>query len=432
MEKIKVILLGHISNASIREKLPLSERKAQNLFNRLIGKPQLYYSDFAQWNWSTIEGMEHENVELHVIAPHYGLKSLTYEYEERGVRYYFFRPEPLFPWNILEKIFYKKQYREFLRTRNIVKRWIEEIKPDIVNLVGAENPYYSICGLDVENVPLFITCQTVYSNPNRQRLSGNVSKYRWDLEQQLFNKTKYFCCTNSMYRGLITSYVPDAVVFPLVWPDKPFPKLKGCEKKYDFAFFSVSVSAKKGIDSAIEAMGIVREKVPGVTLLVVGKVDSTYKMRLEERIKELDLEDNIIFHDFFPLQEDMFNYVHQARFALLPVKMDFISGTILQAMEMGMPVVSHITSGTPTLNKERETALLSEIGDTKTMAKQMLQLMSDRELAEKMRENGYSFMKQRHENALQGAKQRLEQYRAIIANYRQGTPIPMEMLGFKQ
>ena len=428
---MRVVLLCHVSDSRIRMNLPLVSERTNNFFRKLFGKKELSYSDFALWNANTIAGFEKiEDVELHVIAPHKGLKTWTFEYELNNIHYHFYRPEPLFPWLAFEKVFNKKQYKEFPRTRHMVKSFIKKIKPDIVNLVGAENPYYSICGLDIEDVPLFITCQTVYSNPNRKTLSGYVSKMRWELEQALFKKAAAFSCTNTMYRDLIKSYVPDAIVFPLIWPDKPFPELSPCEKKYDFAFFSVVVSAKKGIDSALRAMAIVKKYKPNVSLLVVGNIDKNYKCTLDKQIEDSGMTQNIIFHDFFPLQIDMFNYVHQARFALLPVKMDYLSGTILQAMEMGMPVVTHITSGTPTLNAERETVLLSEIGDVETMAKQMLCLMDDELLAKKLSDNGKLYVEKRHQRESNGIKSRLNQYRAIIDNYRKGTPIPFEMLEF--
>ena len=428
-ERIKVVLLCHFSNPYIRERIPLSSNRLENLSRRLRGLSPLSYNDYATWNYNTIEGLKEEkDIELHVIFPHYGLKSWTYECQADGVNYHVYRPEPLYPWNSIEIHLKKSQKTDLKRTRQIVGRWIRAIKPDLVNLVGAENQYYSVGGLEVDNIPLFITCQTIYSNPERKKLSGEVSRFRWDLEQSLFAKTKYFSCTNTMYRDLIKSYVPDAFIFPLVWSMSSPPQLEDCKKKYDFAFFAFNVSAKKGIDSAIEALGIVKKTKKNVTLLVVGKTDEDYKKVIERRISDLELTDNIIFHDFFPLQIDMLNYVHQARFALLPVKMDFLSGTILQAMEMGMPVISHITSGTPTLNEERETALLSEIGDVNTMAQQMLRLMDDDNLATILANNGRLFIQKRYEKAAQGVKQRVEQYKAIISHFRYGESIPQSLL----
>ncbi len=422
-------MLCHFSTAELRSHLPLSSNKLFNKLLKMLGKPVWDYYDYAPWNADAMADFEKEkDIELHIIMPHLGLKDWKYEFEHNGVSYHVYRPQPLYPWYYLERILCRKQYETYPRSRKIVKEWIDKIKPDIVNLVGAENPYYSICGLDVENTPMIITCQTIYSNPDRYTFSGNVSRYLWDLEQKLFAKTKYFACTNTKYRELIQKSVPDANVFPWVYSDSPFPKLDTTEKKYDFAFFSINVTAKKGIDSAIEALGIVKKKKKDVTLLVVGNLDGAYREELLARIKDLELEGNIIFHEFFPLQLDMLNYVRQARFALLPVKMDHISCTILQALEMGMPVVTHITSGTPSINKERETVLLSEIGDIQTTADNMLKLMNEPELAKELAENGMLYMQKRHEKASRSVAQRIEQYKAVIENYRNGTPIPEEML----
>ncbi len=427
--RLRVAMLCHVSNPEIRQNIPLVIPKWQNVFNKIVGRPHFDYSDYAPWNVNTIRGLGSvDDLELHVIVPHLGLRKWTYEYVDKGVYYHFFRPEPLFPWVIIEKLFRKKQYKDYPRTRKIVKSFIKSIQPDIVDLVGAENPYYSICGLDVEGIPLFITCQTVYSNPNREKMAGKVSKERWNLEQSLFWKADALCCMNTMYRDLILGYVPGAKVFPLIWPDSPFPKLKPCEKKYDFAFFSMLVSSKKGIDSALGALALVKKEKPHVSLLVVGHIENDYKDVIDKLVSEYDLTNNVIFHDFFPEQIDMFNYVKQARFALLPVKLDFISGTILQAMEMGMPIVTHITSGTPSLNKDRETVLLSEIGDTETMAKQMICLMEDDNLVSRLKENGLIYMQESHKKAAAGITQKVKQYKAVVDYYRHGIPIPKELL----
>ena len=68
-----------------------------------------------------------------------------------------------------------------------------------------------------------------------------------------------------------------------------------------------------------------------------------------------------------------------------------ISGTIREACANGLPVVSTITEGTPELNKVRETALLTTIGDHAAMANNMIRLVEDSTLALELRENGYRY-----------------------------------------
>ena len=53
-------------------------------------------------------------------------------------------------------------------------------------------------------------------------------------------------------------------------------------------------------------------------------------------------------------------HIQKSRFAVLPCKLDHTSGTMAQAMQLGLPIVVYKTTGTPTFNRERECALIAE------------------------------------------------------------------------
>lgn len=72
-----------------------------------------------------------------------------------------------------------------------------------------------------------------------------------------------------------------------------------------------------------------------------------YKSLLNEKINKLGVDDNIVFHEYFPKQSDMHEHIQKAKYALLPVKLDSIPGTISEAMMLDLPVVSYRTYGTP-------------------------------------------------------------------------------------
>lgn len=72
---------------------------------------------------------------------------------------------------------------------------------------------------------------------------------------------------------------------------------------------------------------------------------------------------------------------------MLPLKIDLVSGTIRESMACGLPVVTTITPATPILNKKRECVLLSETGDHKAMAENMLRLVRDPQYASTISDN---------------------------------------------
>ena len=76
-----------------------------------------------------------------------------------------------------------------------------------------------------------------------------------------------------------------------------------------------------------------------------------------------------------------------------------ISGTIREAMACGLPVVTTRTPETPSLNKDRESVLISDMGDFKGMADNMIRLVDDNIFAEQIRKNGIQTVRMRYHNA---------------------------------
>jgi len=427
-EKIKVAWICHFSNEKVREKLPLSKRMFLNGIKKLLGISPYTYNDFAPWVNNLITEFEKfNNVELHIIAPHAGLSPFKHSFEMNGIYYHFFRPELPLRFDIAVNRLPHQENRKFLLNRLWVKQFIKEIQPDIVNLIGTENPYYSITVLDIKDIPVYVSAQTVYTNPDRLKLSGNCNLLNWNTELKIHHKEKYYGCTGRMHRDLIINNNPNAIVFKNFFPIQHPGKVKEVEKEFDFVYYAQHVSAKKGIEDAIDALAVVKKEKPDVTFKVVGHCPPDYRVFLNEKIKKLELTENISFHDYFPLHSDMHQYIKKARFALLPIKLDVISGSVVEAMLLELPVVTYKTTGTPYLNKDGETVLLSEIGDIERLAANMLKLLNSPELAEQLKIKAKAFAEKEFDNAA-NAKRLVEDYKAVIAHYHHGTPIPEKLL----
>lgn len=427
VHKIRVAMLCHFSNSKIRARLPLMSRRVENLMSKFLFSKETGYLDFALWNEGIIQCLsKSDDVELFVVSPHFGLKKKIYKYIDGTVKYIFFRGTPLFPLNYVDRLFKISQRRNYSSNRKIIENEVKIIQPDLILLVGAENPYYSISILDIDNIPIFLQCQTVYSNPQRIQLSGNVDSYRWEIEQKIFEKTLYYACNGTMYYDLIKKYNPQAVVFRRSWPSKQFPRIVYQHKKYDFVFFAHYLSMKKGFDNAIEAIAIAARIKPDIKILAIGSFDKDKHIFLD-RINELGIEKNIIFQPPLAEFEDLLECVTQAQFALLPVKLDVVSGTIMEAMHLGLPIVTCKTTGTPLLNEKRKTVLISDIGDNEALAQNMIDLMDSPELAQELRTNMQIYLSEIKKNS-DVSNIFIEQIRSVINHYYFGIPIPQEQL----
>lgn len=428
-KKLKVAWICHFSNAKIREKLPLSKLTFLNTLRLLFGKNKKdYYTDFAPWVNNLIKEFEKfSDIELHVIAPFRGLKLFDYEFEMNGVFYHFYKCDlPIIHLSLSSK-FYSWIKPKLIQNRYLVKKIIKKIKPDLINLIGTENPYYSITSLDIKKIPVYVSAQTVYTNPERKKYENNIDPLIWDIELKIHRKEKYYGCIGRMHRDLIVNNNPEAIIFKMFFPIEKPKEVKQLPKIYDFVFFAAGITRKKGIEDAIDALSLVKKEKPKVTLNVVGKCQSDYKSFLQEKIIDLKLQDNIIFTDYFPIHTHMHQHIVQSRFSLLPVKLDIIPGTILESIFLNIPVITYKTTGTPFLNKDGESVLLSNIGDINNLAQNMLKLLNNPSLGERLRKSAKAYVDKEFDNTT-SAKRLVLNYRSVINHYHYDIPIPKEQL----
>ena len=425
--QLRVALICHFSNPEVREKLPLSECKIENYIRKIFKKQYKQLFDYAPWITNLILEFEKRNdIEIHIISPHKNLKKFKYSFSYNNIHYYFFRPDDdILIIKLCRRLFMKSP--KYYHNRYLINQFLKNIKPDVVNLIGAENPYYSIAGLDINNLPLILIAQTVYTNPIRKKLSGDVDQYRWDLELKIHKKIKYFCCNGLMHRNLVLRNNPEAMIFHFTFPFKHPQIIDNIAKKYDFVFFAAGVTKKKGVEDTIQALKLVKKEFPEVTLNIVGKCALDYRKYLDKMIEELQLKDNIEFNNYFPKQSDMLRHIQQAKYAVLPVKLDIISSTIIEAMILGFPVITYKTTGTPYLNKYGEAVLISEIDDVNSLAKNMLRVMKEPELVEKMLANSKIFIEREYDNKAIMDKL-VNIYNAVYKHYYKREPIPKELL----
>ena len=159
---------------------------------------------------------------------------------------------------------------------------------------------------------------------------------------------------------------------------------------------------------------------------IVGEYSKATYDQFMSRIKVLGFEKNVVFSGYFPTHIDAMRQVVKSRYGLVPIKVDLISGTILECIIMGLPVVTFKTKGTPQINKNGEAVLLSDIGDYQSMANNMLRLTEDVTLGESMVMKAREFYTNIWE--LNQATQRLTDiYHAVYENFYDGIEIPTRL-----
>jgi len=415
--KLKIVWLCHFSNQAVRSRLDLRPRKDN--------QP---YVDFAPWISNLLGEFEKlPDLELHIISPHAGLKGLSRSFTQNGVHYNFYRPEESFLLSRIQMRLAGRTHPWYIFTRFHIRQIIRRIAPDIVNLFGTENPHYSVAALDIRRIPVYVAAQTVYTNPERNRISGHCDSYRWNLELKLHRHCLYYGCGSRMHRDLIIANNPQAIILKMFFPITKPSLLPNIEKDCDFVFFAAGVSKKKGIEDALEALAIVKQSHPQVSLNVVGSCSNDYHNYLLRRVNELNIKENLKFNGYFPLHSDMLAQVQKSRFALLPVKLDAIPSTIIEAIHLRLPVVTYKTTGTPYLNRKGDAILIAPMNNVAELANCMLRLLEEPSLGSNLAARALDLVENEFDN-FRIAESFVANYQAVIGHFTSGTPVKAELL----
>lgn len=426
MNKLKVLMVCSFSNAKVREHLPLGGSKLYGMARKILGLPakDVVMGDVAGWDTYMIENLrKRDDIELFVVCAHIGMTKRKVEFELDGVHYFFLKCEyATFLKHVIKS---PALWHKLNPLRLWVKKIVSRLTPDVIALIGAENSHISGTVLGLKGYPLIVKCQTIYNNPKR-RETGSFDEKNAYVERKIFESLKYVSVTSEMHERLFRKMNKTAINF--LWDlGNLLPEVNKEAKLYDFVNFAAGMSPRKGFPDAIQALAIVKRKITDVKLNLVGGWTEEYKQELIDLAVSLGVIDNVEFTPFFEKQEDMFQHIQKSRFALLPCKMDFISSTMRQAMHYGLPLVCYQTEGTVTLNKTKPCVLIAENSNVENLAQQMIALMCDPVMEEELRRNAKEYSK-RWDEAERITNQMTENFKAVVENYRNGTPVPEELL----
>ncbi len=199
---------------------------------------------------------------------------------------------------------------------------------------------------------------------------------------------------------------------------KPCSRKKLGVSEKTFLIGTVSrLEKQKGLPYLFEAMKILSRENPDVMLLILGKGEEAEK--LKERVKEMKLENNIIFLGF---RKDILPVIASLDLFVLSSLWEGFPNALLEAQALGIPAVVTGVGGTGEIVREGKSGIIVRAGDSKMLAGGMAALMKNRELLKKMGEEAKKIlnvftierMVREHENLYQELLQ--EKYGRIFAS----------------
>ncbi|HRE64330.1 MAG TPA: glycosyltransferase [Ferruginibacter sp.] len=151
-----------------------------------------------------------------------------------------------------------------------------------------------------------------------------------------------------------------------------------------------NLRAIKRLDTLLEAFALVNKHRPDAYLVIVGDKNSVEATKilakLTSLIHRLGIGERVIFTGRV---EDPKLYIRQFTVSVLCSDSEGFSNSIIEYMQAGCPTVCTNTGGNSELIKDGFNGFLVPVGDFNTLAKRVIQLLSDKILACQLGEAGY-------------------------------------------
>jgi glycosyltransferase involved in cell wall biosynthesis len=146
----------------------------------------------------------------------------------------------------------------------------------------------------------------------------------------------------------------------------------------------------KSVEHLLQAVKIVREKIPDIKLYIVGDGDN--KQNLENLSKELGIADNVIFTGFVS-EKDKVDYLQKMHFVVNTSSKEGWGLTVVEANACKRTVIAADVQGLRDSVINGKTGLLYEYGNVEELAEKILYLFSNPSVTEEYENNALEWAK---------------------------------------
>ncbi len=162
---------------------------------------------------------------------------------------------------------------------------------------------------------------------------------------------------------------------PVMAPNEVRTQLKLADS--DFIIGNVgSMSPRKGHEYLLQAFSLVKKKIPNTRLILIGQEDKTIKANLQRLANKFNISDSIYF---LGKVKECANYYNIMDVFVLSSVSEGIPLVILEAMKMGVPVVSMEVGGISEMITHNQTGLLVAPQDVLGLSENITDLLLNKE-----------------------------------------------------
>lgn len=274
-------------------------------------------------------------------------------------------------------------------------------------------------------IPLVATIHATEYGRHQGHLPGPMNKLIHQIEWWLtFESARTICCSQYMMEEITNIFelpVDKVDVIPNGIDAESFKRdvsvdlyRKQFVKPGDkLVFFVGRLVYEKGVQTVIEAMTLVINKIPNVTFVVAGS--GPHMNQLKSLVDAFDLQEKVKFTGHLDT-DTLSAFYKSADLTVVPSLYEPFGMVVLESMAMGTPTIVADTGGLSEIVVHEETGLKFEPGDPESLADAMLRILTDKELAERLTCDANAYLGDRY-NWDRIAKMTLDVYRRAEREY---------------
>jgi glycosyltransferase involved in cell wall biosynthesis len=291
--------------------------------------------------------------------------------------------------------------KDFLALRQLEKI-LRQQKPDIVHTHSGKAGILGRLAAKRAGVPVIIHH---IHGPSFGNFQNAIANFIFTAAEKKAARVTnhFFCSANAMTRIYLAAGIGKPEMFTRIFSGfnlKPFLEVENDlalrEKlKISADAFVIGKIARlfklKGHEDLLAAFQKLLLQCPNARLLIVG--DGALRTHLENRAREMNLADKVIFTGLVP-PDEVPRYVGIMDCLAHLSSREALSRALPQALAAGKPILAYDFDGADEICLENETGFLIRTGDVDGVAQKLLQLANDAELRKRLGLNGQNFVRE--------------------------------------
>lgn len=288
------------------------------------------------------------------------------------------------------KVGLRKMWR-FLKLLVTVFRYVRQVKPQLVYITpnSCGGAFYK--DFVVVQMLKWMRCRVVVHYHNKGVAQRQNNWFDDKLYKAFFSRLKVILLAESLFSD-VQKYVKrkDVFICPNGMPETL--EVESQSERHNTVprlFFLSNLHVEKGVLVLLDALKILKERNYSFVCDVVGGETVEINVaRFDNEVKSRGLSSQVVYHGK-KYGKDKATFFEQANVFVFPTYNETFGLVNLEAMEYKLPIVTTDEGGIPDVVKNGENGLIAKKKDAVSLADCMEKLLEDKDLREKMGEDGY-------------------------------------------